>query len=555
MSAFVGFVTGFAKGAKERIEKEREDEEALISNRLKMAAANKIKREKETDAQKALLTSRYEKVLPYVAGLSEQQILGLVSNDEIATQFYNRASKGETVDVNTFLKINEDKIPQNFTTVKNLIAQISAAPAPVDSKTIDSLTDTEGFFGARLMTPGRLQKTAQQFGGSAEELLAYEQPQEIEQLDNIARINVDMLRPKKDGDDRLKDAEIAVFDAIDQFGKDSPEVKLAASNYAAIKAVQAELDPTSATFAKMLDRAKMDVANAAPADKKATQDALDYLLSIDQRGKAKDVDPNKLTLPQQRSLLNAVTTNALAAQYPRYKDDIARQTDPITGDVTLVAISSNEQVTAELRNTQLAALKGMYDEYYSTPDGLPKDQQTKQLLSSMGVQFDESGRPIFKVGVPAPAPDPNRPSRVDTPAPARTPAAAAAPDGRGGRGVVRNTASAPAAPTTPAAPAAAAGDTYRFENLDPSQVEAVVKASGTGEGLNTEGVRRLLTNKDDFNAQPLEQRKRWFAAMNKIAPSSAPANAPNFRSVEEAEAANLPKGTRITINGRRAEVQ
>jgi len=549
MSAFVGFVTGFAKGAKERIEKEREDEEALISNRLKMAAANKIKRETETNAQKALLTGRYEKVLPYAAGLSEQQKLALVSNDEIATQFYNRASKGETVDVDMLLKINEDKIPQNFTTVKNYIAQISAAPAPVDSKTIDSLTDTEGFFGARLMTPGRLQKTAQQFGGSAEELLAYEQPQEIEQLDNIARINVDMLRPKKDGDDRLKDAEIAVFDAIDQFGKDSPEVKLAASNYAAIKAVQAELDPTSATFAKMLDRAKMDVANAAPADKKATQDALDYLLSIDQRGKAKDVDPNKLTLPQQRSLLNAVTTNALAAQYPRYKDDIARQTDPITGDVTLVAISSNEQVTAELRNTQLAALKGMYDEYYSTPDGLPKDQQTKQLLSSMGVQFDESGRPIFKVAVPAPAPDPNKPSRVDpnaaTPAAARTtPAAAAAASGQTASGKI-----------TQAPPAAAAGDTYRFENLNPSQVKAVVEASGTGEGLNADGVRRLLTNKDDFNAQPLEQRKRWFAAMNKIAPSSAPANAPNFRSVEEAEAANLPKGTRITINGRRAEVQ
>jgi hypothetical protein len=546
--ALTGFLTGFAKAGKERIEKEREEEEALISNRLKMAAANKIKREKETDAQKALLTGRYEKVLPYAAGLSEQQKLALVSNDEIATQFYNRASKGETVDVDKFLKINEDKIPQNFTTVKSYIAQISAAPAPVGAKAVESLTDTEGFFGARLMTPGRVQKTAQQFGGSAEELLAYEQPQEIEQLDNIARINVDMLRPKKDGDDRLKDAEIAVFDAIDQFGKDSPEVKLAASNYAAIKAVQAELDPTSATFAKMLDRAKMDVANAAPADKKATQDALDYLLSIDQRGKAKDVDPNKLTLPQQRSLLNAVTTNALAAQYPRYKDDIARQTDPITGDVTLVAISSNEQVTAELRNTQLAALKGMYDEYYSTPDGLPKDQQTKQLLSSMGVQFDESGRPIFKVAVPAPAPDPNRPSRIDpnaaTPAAARTaPAPAAAASGQTASGKITQ------------APAAAAGDTYRFENLNPSQVKAVVEASGTGEGLNADGVRRLLTNKDDFNAQPLEQRKRWFAAMNKLAPSSAPANAPNFRSVEEAEAANLPKGTRITINGRRAEVQ
>jgi hypothetical protein len=134
----------------------------------------------------------------------------------------------------------------------------------------------------------------------------------------------------------------------------------------------------------------------------------------------------------------------------------------------------------------------------------------------MGVQFDESGRPIFKVAVPAPAPDPNRPSRIDpnaaTPAAARTaPAPAAAASGQTASGKI-----------TQAPAAAAAGDTYRFENLNPSQVKAVVEASGTGEGLNADGVRRLLTNKDDFNAQPLEQRKRWFAAMNKLAPSSAP---------------------------------
>ena len=547
--ALTGFLTGFAEGATERIKREREENEAMIENRLKRAQTNRLLFQKEQDAQKQLYRTRYDSVSAYMPeGATEEQKLALISSDEIAKQFTELRAKGEEVDLNRFLVMNKDKIPKNFSSVQQYIDNISVAPAPVAQEQVDAIRQTRGFLGSR--TGANIEKAAGQFGTSAAELLAFEQPRQVERLDNIARMNVDMLRPKKDGDDRLKDAEITVFDAIDKFGKDSPEAKLAASNYAAIKTVQAELDPASATFAKMLDRAKMDVANAGPADKEAAQAALDYLVSIEKRGTAKDVDPNKLTLPQQRSLLNAAATNALTSQYPRYKDDIARQTDPITGDVTLVAISSDEKVAADLRNVQLGALKGMYDEYYSTPDGLPKDQQTKQLLSSMGVQFDESGRPIFKVDVPPTAPDPNKPTRTNpdaartTPAPAATPAAAAPAAPASGQ-----VASGKVTQATAAAPAAA-GDTYRFENLTSSVREAAIRDA---ERFGIRNLEKVFSDKDEFNSQPLQKRKQLFEAYSSAA--SAPTNVRNFRSVEEAEAANLPKGTRITINGRRAEVQ
>jgi hypothetical protein len=38
-------------------------------------------------------------------------------------------------------------------------------------------------------------------------------------------------------------------------------------------------------------------------------------------------------------------------------------------------------------------------------------------------------------------------------------------------------------------------------------------------------------------------------------PAAPAAPVRDFESVEEAEAANLPRGTKITINGRSAEVQ
>jgi hypothetical protein len=546
--ALTGFLTGFAKAGKERIDKEREDEEALISNRLKMAAANKIKREKETDAQKALLTGRYEKVLPYAAGLSEQQKLALVSNDEIATQFYNRASKGETVDVDRLLKINEEKIPQNFTTVKSYIAQISAAPAPVDSKTIDSLTDTEGFFGARLMTPGRLQKTAQQFGGSAEELLAYENASAVAEMPQVAALNVDALRQPKSSKERIEEAEIKALDLMEQFGDNSPEAISAIANHAVEKARAEMLNPNQERYTKMLDEARVNfvLANRSgdPEKIKQAKQELDSVELATRREVTDKTSPSDI-----RRNFKDVSMNALSMLYPRLKENLVAVRDPNTQQIIDYQVATtNPEIAAQVQNTRLAAMSRMYYRFYANEDGTPYNRAVAETLTASGVEFDDMGRPIFEVAVPAPAPDPNRPSRIDpnaaTPAAARTtPAPSAAASGQTASGKITQ------------APPAAAGDTYRFENLNPSQVKAVVEASGTGEGLNADGVRRLLTNKDDFNAQPLEQRKRWFAAMNKLAPSSAPANAPNFRSVEEAEAANLPKGTRITINGRRAEVQ
>ena len=546
MSAFVGFVTGFAKGAKERIEKEREDEEALISNRLKMAAANKIKRETETNAQKALLTGRYEKVLPYAAGLSEQQKLALVSNDEIATQFYNRASKGETVDVDRLLKINEEKIPQNFTTVKSYIAQISAAPAPVGASAVDSLTSTEGLFGARLATPGRAQKIAQQYGSSAEELLAYENASAMAETPQVAALNVDALRQPKSSKERIEEAEIKALDLMEQFGDNSPEAISAIANHAVEKARAEMLNPNQERYTKMLDEARVNfvLANRSgdPEKIKQAKQELDSVELATRREVTDKTSPSDI-----RRNFKDVSMNALSMLYPRLKENLVAVRDPNTQQIIDYQVATtNPEIAAQVQNTRLAAMSRMYYRFYANEDGTPYNRAVAETLTASGVEFDDMGRPIFEVAVPAQAPDPNKPSRVDTPAPApaRTPAAAAAASGQTASGKI-----------TQAPAAAAAGDTYRFENLNPSQVKAVVEASGTGEGLNADGVRRLLTNKDDFNAQPLEQRKRWFAAMNKIAPSSAPANAPNFRSVEEAEAANLPKGTRITINGRRAEVQ
>ena len=387
MSALVGFMTGFAKGAKNRIEKEREEEEALIANRLKMAAANKIKREKETGAQKELLTGRYEKVLPYAAGLSEQQKLALVSNDEIATQFYNRASKGETVDVDKLLKINEDKIPQNFTTVKNYIAQISAAPAPVGASAVDSLTNTEGFFGARLATPGRAQKIAQQYGSSAEELLAYESASAMTEMPQVATLNVDVIKKPKTLEERITEASTSAVDAYESGNMQA--AKDAAGRLSTLRELKKTLDPEQASWADTMGQLKLTMLNGTPEERAKAQQEYDRAMAIENRGK-KDGESDKIpSATALAGLLRNAGVNAVAQKYgPSLKKDLVIETDSF-GNSSFKYIGNDPVMQKQINDTAQAAQRNVA-RLYTLPNGKPMNRDVQAAFAVAGLDLTQA---------------------------------------------------------------------------------------------------------------------------------------------------------------------
>lgn len=102
--------------------------------------------------------------------------------------------------------------------------------------------------------------------------------------------------------------------------------------------------------------------------------------------------------------------------------------------------------------------------------------------------------------------------------------------------------------------------------------EVKIQSSATDPGLRnlyTEGldvVRRSIpftvndinkfANERDKNKTFVDMFNEYGMGAPQAQPSPRPAETkPNFRSVEEAERANLPKGTKITINGRPATVE
>jgi hypothetical protein len=234
--ALLGLMTGLAKGAASRVEKQREENESLVKTRLQLAAINKKKREAEIEARKKELSDRYSSVQPFLyEGMTEEQKLALVSNPTITKDFVERRSRGEQVDVNNYLITVKDKIPANFKSVQEYINTISAPPTAMTEEQMQgAFGRQEGILGANIgVSPGRAERIAAGLGGgSAAELLAYEkmQPVEAEPLTGIARLNVEQYGESFDSiEDAVKKAEIRAAEAEQRFGAEDDRT-IAAQN-------------------------------------------------------------------------------------------------------------------------------------------------------------------------------------------------------------------------------------------------------------------------------------------------------------------------------------
>jgi hypothetical protein len=302
------------------------------------------------------------------------------------------------------LKINEDKIPQNFTTVKNLIAQISDAPAPVDSKTIDSLTDTEGFFGARLMTPGRVQKTAQQYGGSAEELLAYENAPDVAEMPQVATLNVDAIKKPKTLEDRITEASTAAVDAYES--GDVPAAKQAAERLKTLRELKKTLDPEQASWADTMGQLKMAMLNGTPEERAAATKEYDKAMAIENRGK-KDGESDKIpSATALAGLLRNAGVNAVAQKYgPSLKKDLVIETDNF-GNSSFKYIGNDPVMQKQVNDTAQAAQRNVA-RLYTLPNGKPMNRDVQAAFAVAGLNLNEAPPP------PAAADTSNAPTRAN----------------------------------------------------------------------------------------------------------------------------------------------
>jgi hypothetical protein len=431
--ALLGLMTGLAKGAASRVEKQREENESLVKTRLQLAAINKKKREAEIEARKKELSDRYSSVQPFLyEGLTEEQKLALVSNPTITKDFVERRSRGEQVDVNNYLITVKDKIPTNFKSVQEYINTLSAPPTAMTEEQMQgAFGRQEGAFGANVgVSPGRAERIAAGLGGgTAAELLAYEnmQPVEAEPLADIARINVALFpREPKTLDEQTTQQESVVSAVADQYGEDSDQYAAAMDRLETLKQRKSVLDPDQQSFATMLDRAKAAVANAKDDEQlKTAQQRLDRLIAIGKEGQGRK-------LPSPASMNNLLTDAAAKAVSRTYGPLIGQGI--VTGSErdaegntfsTYRYTGGDAEMRARIEATARSAMRAVAETFMDS-DGSPISPDLVTALSVNGVSFDPKTGKFNWTYTP--------PAAVQTTAPAaasaqrvQTPASQAAP--------------------------------------------------------------------------------------------------------------------------------
>jgi hypothetical protein len=437
--ALLGALAGFASGSAKRIEKEREENAALIKSRLQLAAINKKKREEEINARKQVYMNRYSSIQPYLfEGATEEQKLALISDDAITKDFIEKRRGGRSFDINEYLITNRAKIPDSFVSAKKTINDLSATPTPMTEEQMrGAFGSATGFLGANVgVSPGRAERIAAGLGGgTAAELLAYEnmQPVEAEPLSGVARINVAMFpKDPKTLDEQITQQQSVVSAVADQFGDDSEETGAAITRLETLKQRKSVLDPDQQSFATMLDRAKAAVASADTDEKRKTAQArLDRLIAIGRDSKERKLP----SVASMNNLLTDAATKAVVRTHGRLVNngislDTERDAEGNTFR-TFRYVGGNNEEEALIQATARNAMKEVADTFMDS-DGSPISPDLVTALSVNGVSFDpKTGRfnwtytpPPVREGAPTVAAPP---SRVSTSAAQTTPTAQTAP--------------------------------------------------------------------------------------------------------------------------------
>lgn len=211
MSAWLSFLGGYAKGANEEIDKQREKEEQYIQDRMKMAAATRLQKQKEAETQRKELEEARGTLsaIPSFASAKPAQQIALLASPVIRKQFVDRTNAGEVVDLDNLMEVNADKL-KAYPTVDSYIQSFKAKPKAVDEQTMSAFQQPRRAFGAVTGTDtAGLQQNAARFGMKPEEALGWEQGgEELPSTTGFATLKPQALAPTDiDGQRKLLESE------------------------------------------------------------------------------------------------------------------------------------------------------------------------------------------------------------------------------------------------------------------------------------------------------------------------------------------------------------
>lgn len=448
--ALKGLITGLATGIGEAIDEERKETKQRIAARTKNAYENYIKHQEQVSALKSEIQKRDAEALQFqdpANPFTDDERIAIATMPN-AVDLYKRAvADGRTIDgrkitLRDVISVGEKAKGMKYDDFVNALGKVE----PAQQMMFEPKTS---FFGTSPEKQRRLMETmAGTVGVPAEQLMAFERPREVPRVEPMGALNIENLfkreKEAKTANQRLDEYKVDYIDAIERYGKDSPQAEVARLAAVDLAASIKSLDPEQEKFSDMLDRAKIKAAKATPGtpEHKQAIAEVDRLVAI---GKQPDTD--KLpSISQMRGLFSDTVTRSITSKFGNLVGkDIAIETS-IDGTSTYRYIGTDAETKQKIREEEIRALSRQYRKL-SDSAGRPLNADVERMLISYGIEFDRNGIPIFSSAAPKPAPAAGAASPVGA---SRVTPGAAAPTTRPAAPTVAPAAgSAQPAPVTP----------------------------------------------------------------------------------------------------------
>lgn len=464
------FLGGAAEGLTSKLNKDEKDAQELakvqFATMYKADQENKAKREEIRNK----LTSNAERVRSLFPQLTGDQLFETAKNPGVM-DYLVQVSKERDFDPS---KIN----PNDIVTIagkatgldyKDLIA--NAIDKSIVTAPATKIPEGLGMFErrSRAIAEDAFNRQAAAMGVDPDMLRGASQ-YKTPALESQAKFNLGVLAKPVGFDKRLDEAKAGLVDAL----ASGDEAKIQAANANATRFKVAEdmfkTDPKQTEADIQTALSNKIVAANKQGDKK-TEAALTAELRMRQElMKRPGEDKEKVTQANYIVIATRAMTSAIENVLPPGSFVTTQSADGTT------SLQPKDLASEKLfRQGQTAGRAAVVAEFTDPKTGLPKSDMHKNAMISIGIQFDQEGKPVVGAATPAPAAAPTasgssaapRAGTATTPAPAPTAAPALAP--------------APAAKPVAPTKTATMADVNAYatqKKMSPAQVKADLEKNG-----------------------------------------------------------------------------
>jgi hypothetical protein len=335
----MGFVSGFAKGATQRITEEREKEETALANRFKLAAVNKMTREKEANELKGLYAERIKNFNAAYPEAAEEEVLAAVSTESNYKNLMAAYDTGEKVNLKSYLTVNKDSIPKDFTTAREYIDKMITPQVTGGGEA----AQTRSVFGARVTPSDETRRlTASQFGISADELDAYSQGSvAVPDLPAMGSLSSDLMKAPETVAQRvakarssLQQAELSGDTTAKEEAQKIISAGIAAESFGKPYNLKEEVDTMKSEALKLKDSADP----AEVAKRKAIESQIMYLENLGKKETTGEISTqvNSLAGRLRRTVSNVAADMMPAGTFTMVGDQLI-PTALVEGDISIKA--------------------------------------------------------------------------------------------------------------------------------------------------------------------------------------------------------------------------